>query len=192
MRKLLVLLITMILVASCSSGISEEEYNNAIANIADLEVNDKSLSEEVDQYNTRVLELEALIEENDDLLAELQGENDELSSKNADQKRQITTLTSDIEKLMCEEELDAATYDDILTVSSNLMAWVTYQSWAERSNMTTRDTIWNNTDTKLHGVYYTSSKDNERYLAWFLVYFEEFGWSEGTFWLDGQCWLDFD
>ncbi len=192
MRKLIFLLITLILVTSCSTGISEEEYNTAIANIADLEANEKSLSEEVDQYNTRVLELEALIEENDDLLAELQGENDELSSNNADQRRQITTLTADTEKLMCEEELDGMTYNDILTISSKLMAWVTNQSWAERANMTIRDTIWTNRDTKLHGVNYTASADGQRYLQWFLVYLDESGWSEGVFWLSEQCWLDLD
>ena len=93
---------------------------------------------------------------------------------------------------MCEEELNPMTYDDILTVSSNLMAWVTYQPWADRSNMTVRDSVWNNTDTKLHGVHYTASEDGQRYLTWFLVYFDEFGWSEGVFWLDGQCWLEFD
>lgn len=192
MRKAIFLLITLILVTSCSTGISEEEYNNAIANIADLEATEKSLSGQVDQYNTRVLELEALIEENDGLLAELQGENDELTSKNADQKRQIITLTSDNNKLMCEEELAGMTYGDILTISSKLMAWVTNQSWAERSNMTTRDSVWTNTDTKLHGVHYTASNDGKRYLTWFLVYFDEFGWSEGVFWLSEQCWLEFN
>ncbi len=62
--------------------------------------------------------------------------------------------------------------------------------WAARSNMTNRDTIWNNTDTKLHGVFSTSSEDNAQYLTWFLVYYDKFGWTEGVFWLDGQCCLE--
>ena len=133
-----------------------------------------------------------MVEEKANLFEELQGKYDELLSENADQRRQISTLSSDFEKIMCEEELNPMTYDDILTVSSNLMAWVTYQPWADRSNMTVRDSVWNNTDTKLHGVHYTASEDGQRYLTWFLVYFDEFGWSEGVFWLDGQCWLEFD
>jgi hypothetical protein len=192
MRKVIVPIIILLLVASCSTGISEEEYNNALATIADLEANEKSLTEQVSQFTTSTHELEALIEEKGDLFEELQEDYDELLSENADQKRQLVTMSSDIDKVMCEEELNGMTYDDILTISSKLMAWVTNQSWAERSNMTIRDTIWTNTDTKLHGVSYTASKDGQRYLTWFLVYFDEFGWSEGVFWLTEQCWLEFD
>ena len=191
MRKLFGIVISMFLVVSCS-GVSQEEYNDALVTIAELEANEKSLTEEIDQFNASIPELQVLIEEKVALFAELQEQYDELLSENAGQRRELSWLTSDIEKLMCEEELEGMTYNDILTVSSNLMAWVTYQSWAERSNMTVRDTIWNNTDTKLHGVYYTASDDGERYLTWFLVYFDEFGWSDGVFWLDGQCWLEFD
>jgi len=82
-------------------------------------------------------------------------------------------------------------YGDILNSSTNLMAWVANQPWATRANSTMRDTIWTNTDTKLHGVFYTSSEDNQQYLTWFLVYYDEFGWEEGVFWLDGECWLDY-
>lgn len=53
-----------------------------------------------------------------------------------------------------------------------------------------RDTIWGKTNTRLHGITYVDSTDNERYLTWFLVYFDEFGWDEGVFWLEGQCWLE--
>jgi hypothetical protein len=191
MNKLSFVLLLCLFLASCS-GISQQQYDEALEEIEDLEARERALQAQIEDYASSIPELQQLVEEKAALFTEMEEQYEELLAENANIRRENRYLTQDNEMLFCEEKIDGMTYNDILTISSTLMAWVTNQDWAERSNMTVRDTIWNNTDTKLHGVHYTSAEDGERYLTWFLVYFDEFGWREGVFWLDGECWLEFD
>ena len=191
MDKFFLLVIVASLLVSCS-GISQQQYDQALGDIEDLEARERILEAQIKEYESSLPELQQLVEEKAVLFDEMEEQYNELLSENAEIRRENRYLTLENEMLFCGDEVEGMTYQDILTISSRLMAWVTNQSWAERSNMTVRDTIWSNTDTKLHGVHYTSADDGERYLTWFLVYFDEFEWREGVFWLDGQCWLEID
>jgi len=74
--------------------------------------------------------------------------------------------------------------------TSRLSSYVGGLSDVARVSLTVRTSIYNNTDTRLHGITYVSRDDNEAYLKQFLVYYKEFGWNTSTFDIDGQCWLE--
>lgn len=97
-------------------------------------------------------------------------------------------LTEEIGELICDETIEDMQYNSILNVSEIISGWMARRPKVERIHNTYRDTIWNNTDTKIHSVRYLH-KDGNTYVDHFLVYFDEFGWEEGVFWLSGQCWL---
>ena len=190
MKKTIIVLTIPFLLASCT-GISQEDYDAANATITELESELNASLSENEILASDIDTLESDLETQETEYQTLVEENEELSSRVDDQRRQITSLTSEVSNYICDDTISNMSYGDILNSSTNLMAWVANQSWATRANSTIRDTIWNNTDTKLHGVVYTASEDNQQYLTWFLVYYDEFGWEEGVFWLDGQCWLDY-
>lgn len=193
MKKLLPYLIAGFLITACAPNVPQEQYDTALTDLEDLRTNISSLETEIQRLEnvesnlvTREEELEAALSE----LETLRSNYDDLEDERAELNRKTSILESTISEYRCDEGVSSMSYSNILDSSSKLQAWVTNQPWASRSTSTIRDSIWNNTDTKLHGIYYVASKDNERYLTWFLVYYDEFGWDKGTFWLDGQCWLE--
>lgn len=57
--------------------------------------------------------------------------------------------------------------ENILGASTILSAWVARQDWSEKVRRAYRDTIWNNANTKIHGIMYVSSEDGEEYVDLF-------------------------
>jgi len=49
--------------------------------------------------------------------------------------------------------------------------------------------LYGNTLSELFFVQYTST-DGKDYAKRYIVYVKEFGWLNGTFSIDGQCWVD--
>ena len=154
----------------------EDQVSDLISQIDDLE-------------NTKDA-LETNLTEAEDALSTLETGYEELQSSNSSANREIRDLTAELGELQCDEQIDDMLYDDILTVSTILLAWWARQPSVERVQGTYRDTIWSNTDTKIHSVRYIAANDNQSYVEHFLVFFPEFGWESGVFWLTGQCWLD--
>jgi hypothetical protein len=94
---------------------------------------------------------------------------------------------------MCRDELTdnfKMEYDDIQTISSRLQSYVAGLPDVKRISYTYRTSVWNNADSKLHGVMYTSKADGNQYAMQFLVYVNELGFKPATFYIDEQCWLD--
>jgi hypothetical protein len=81
-------------------------------------------------------------------------------------------------------------YTGIADASTILSAFVASQSWSERVQGTFRDSIWTNADSKIHGVRYIDSNDHQSYTTYFMAYFDEFGFDQGVYWVDRQCWLE--
>ena len=95
--------------------------------------------------------------------------------------------------IMCDQELTDTfkmEYSDIQTISSRLQSYVAGLPDVQRISYTYRTTVWNNAQSKLHGVMYTSKEDGKQYAMQFLVYVDELGWTPSTFYIDQQCWLD--
>jgi septal ring factor EnvC (AmiA/AmiB activator) len=97
-------------------------------------------------------------------------------------------MTRKIDFYECEDSLDMD-YSSVLAASSRLTAYVDGLSFVDHASTSYRDTVWNNTDTKIYGIRYVH-EDKETYSMLFLVYCNELGWKKGVFYIDGQCWLD--
>ena len=80
-------------------------------------------------------------------------------------------------------------YSSIQSSSSRLQGFVANLSDTDHVSYAVRNTLWNNADSKIHGIRYVSN-DGKTYSRQLLVYIDELGWDEGTFYIDGQCWLD--
>jgi len=198
MKKLIVLIIMLgILLTAC--GIPQEDYDAVAQQVTELELDladvQSELSNSQAEMATRSIELETIIQDNAITLSELQSEYADLTIQYAEEQRLARQRLS--EPLWCTDfgrwralpELTNMRYDSIMDTSTILQAFVSGLPWVLRVQGTHRDTIWNNTQTKIHTIRYRED-DGEQYWMHFLVYFDEFGWREGVFWIDEQCWLD--
>ena len=117
-------------------------------------------------------------------------EKEELQDKYSDTRSELQSKKRELGQLICTKQIDDMVYENIFDVSTILAGWWVKQSGVLSVQGTYRDHIWNNTDTKIHSIMFTSSDDNQPYVEHFLVFFDEFGWNEGIFWITEQCWLD--
>jgi predicted nuclease with TOPRIM domain len=173
------------------------DLDSALMEISSLE--SKTLEQEntikdyEDQLSTLVAENENLIAKNELLNQDyesLVNEKDELQSKYRENNLELTEANIQLEKLICDEQLDQMEYNNIFDASTILAGWWALQPSVSSVRGTYRDHIWSNADTKIHAIQFISSNDNEQYVEHFLVYFDEFGMKPGVFWVGGQCWLD--
>lgn len=194
-KYLLLLLFVVILSSGCAPTVPETDYLIAQAKIGGLQSELVSVINELAIANNKIENLRQENDEYEQVIEELQAEYDELKKSNDDIKQEKSSLQAEklklereINSFKCTESLADMQYETILNVSDILSGWMARQSYVVRTNYTYRDTIWNNTDTKIHSVQYLHD-DGNTYVDHFLVYFDEFGWTEGVFWLSGQCWL---
>jgi len=96
---------------------------------------------------------------------------------------------TELGKHICDTQISNMKYTNIMDISTQLMGWYATRSYVDMVHGSYRDTIWNNTDTKIHSIRYRHADDGETYVDHFLVYFDEFGWKKGVYWLSEQCWL---
>lgn len=190
MKKIVLIVLMTLALSACSSGITEDEFNTLSARIDELENSLEEANLSVESLEATKSELLTTIADRDEIILATTTERDDYKADIIEKQRELSSMMGTISFYECDDQLNDMNYQDIFSASTNLMAWVTNQEWALRASSTIRDAIWNNTDTKLHGVYYIDPTDNEMYVSWFLVYFDEFGWREGVFWLDKQCWLE--
>ena len=192
--KQITLLIAVLLIAGCAS---RADLDDALSQTSDLQaqIQEKdlaisSLESDIDQLSETESGLQSELESLQVSYDEVQSERDELQTIYDDARRKVTSLTSDINKLICDDQLTDMKYQNILDASTILSAWLVRQSNVETVQGTYRDSIWSNADTKIHAVRFVSSDDHKPYVDHFLVYFNEFGMKPGVFWVKGQCWLD--
>lgn len=175
---------------------NEIEQLSSEIDIANLEL--ESIQNELSTTNTEVERL-VIIETDyysvtevlsnthalyDDLMIDYE----DLESKHKTALSQKSLAESKLSQHKCSTQLSNMKYEGILDVSTILMGWYARQSHVDMVHNSYRDTIWNNTDTKIHSINYRHT-DGNSYVDHFLVYFDEFGWEKGVYWLSEQCWL---
>jgi len=186
MKKLIFVLI-LITMSGC---ISQSELDTALADISDLEtqIAEKDLTyEEMESQVNALTESANILQANYD---ELNDDYETLDDAKDALQKEYNAAQNDLGKLICSKQIDDMVYKNIFDVSTILAGWWVKQPNVQSVQGTYRDHIWNNTDTKIHSIMFTSSDDNQQYVEHFLVFFEEFGWNEGIFWIAEQCWLD--
>ena len=185
--KKIALVSCVLLLAACAS---QSELDTAQLQVEELQAEATVLQSEMSQTEDSLeasnAELAGAQQANQDLQIELE----EMTASYDDARRQVTSLTSHVNRLVCDDQIVDMKYENILDASTIIAAWWARQSEVERVQGTYRDSIWSNADTKVHAVRYVSSDDNQQYVEHFLIYFREFGMTPGVFWVKGQCWLD--
>jgi exonuclease VII small subunit len=129
-----------------------------------------------------------IITEKESELAQASEEIVTLKVDNADLRKDILKLRP-LEDLLCDDQI-SMDYSGILNSTSRLSSYVGGLSDVARVSLTMRSTLWSNAESKVHVINYVARDDNEVYSKQFLVYYNELRWKPGTFYIDGQCWLD--
>ena len=80
-------------------------------------------------------------------------------------------------------------YSDNSKVAVLLQAYVSQLPDVKAVSYTIPEKLYNNTLSEIFFVQYTST-DGKNYAKRYVVYMNEFDWQNGTFSLDGQCWID--
>lgn len=192
--KHVTLLIVGFLLVGCASP---AELYKANAQVSSLQAqnweNDSTISSleaQVDRLTDTESGLQSEMESLQASFDKVQSERDNRKSKSDEDYISILALTSQINRLICADQIVDMKYTNILDASTILAAWWARQPGVERVGGTYRNRIWSNGDTKIHAIQFVSSVDHEPYIEHFLVYFDEFEMKPGVFWLRGQCWLD--
>jgi outer membrane murein-binding lipoprotein Lpp len=194
MKIRLTILLLAIVLGSCAPSVPQDQYDQAQSTIqaldsqgAQLQATATYLEGSVAQADTQIASLEASLAQRETAIGDLEAQVQTLTRERNEARRQ---LEATIGAFQCEETLSAMDYTSIMDASTMLMAFVAQQPWAERVQGTFRDSIWTNAGSKIHGIRYVDSSDHLPYVTYFMVYFEEFSWDRGVFWIDRQCWLE--
>jgi hypothetical protein len=176
-----------LIITACAPTIPLEVYESAVATSEAIRKGAASFGATA---TSQLATVQANLSTMDATQAALETEIEDTTRERNEAIRQNTTTSLQLEKHICEESLTGMDYSSIANASAILMGFVAQQPWAERTQGTFRDSIWNNVDTKIHGVRYIGSRDHQPYVTYFMVYFPELTWKRGVYWLDRQCWLD--
>lgn len=155
-----------------------------------------SLQDELKQNASELVDAETELASLQSQLGEVQDERDAVSEQLEQSKRDSDAARAEnfeisraLDKLICRQKIASMNYSGILEATSRLEAYTNSLSYVAYVNGSYRDSLWNNTDTKVHAIRYTHS-DGNPYSVQYLVYFDEFGWKPSTFFIDEQCWID--
>ncbi len=88
------------------------------------------------------------------------------------------------------EPISNVDYSDNSKVITLLQAYVSQQPDVKTVSYAVPERLYNNTNSELVHINYTSSADSKLYSMRFIIYLNEFGWKTGIFSIDGQCWID--
>jgi hypothetical protein len=173
-----------LLITSCAPTVPLEQYDAAVATEEALRAGAGAAATAAEATLTSALLIgEATAVAFATEMASVSKERNEAISR-------ASRLQGQLDIHICPEVLPAMDYGSIADASTILAAFVAQQSWAGRVQGTFRNSIWSNADSKIHGVRYVDSRDNKSYTTYFMVYFKEYGWNTGVYWVDRQCWLD--
>jgi TolA-binding protein len=179
-----------IVLASCAPTVPQEIYDQAQSTIQAQDTQSAHLQVNAADLRATEAQLQASLSQSEDRVSELETQVERLTTERNQARNQATQLQATISTYECDEALTAMDYTSVADASTMLMAFVAQQPWAERVQGTFRDSIWTNAGSKIHGVRYVDSSDHLPYVTYFMVYFDEFGWERGVFWVDRQCWLE--
>ena len=131
------------------------------------------------------------LESIENLERQLELSRDQVDTKSA-RVRDLVDFENKYNHMICDPDLIdllKMDYSSIQSSSSRLQGFVANLNDTDHVSFAVRNTLWNNADSKIHGINYVSN-DGKTYSRQFLVYVDELGWEEGTFYIDGRCWLD--
>jgi len=81
-------------------------------------------------------------------------------------------------------------YSNNTNAFAMLQAYVASLPDVHTVSYTINERLYSNTLSHIVFVRYVAEEDGEVYSKRYIVYLDEFGWSEGVFSIDGQCWID--
>ncbi|MDW7755473.1 MAG: hypothetical protein SCH68_09935 [Brevefilum sp.] len=81
-------------------------------------------------------------------------------------------------------------YDNNTNAFAMLQAHVATLPDVRTVSYTINERLFSNSLSHIVFVRYVADQDGEVYSKRYIVYLDEFGWSEGVFSVDGQCWID--
>ena len=177
----------------------DSEFNDLQQNLnqtkTDLSKCENQLSTTVEKLQTTEKTLQDLTQSSQDRIenldSRLKSSRDQLAS-NVQKLGELEDIEDKYNQLVCDSDnlgqlnMD---YSSIQSSSSRLQGFVANLHDTDHVSFAVRNTLWNNADSKIHGITYVSD-DGKTYSRQFLVFVNELGWEEGTFYIDGQCWLD--
>jgi len=101
----------------------------------------------------------------------------------------IQTPTPDLSDDDCKP-MQVMDYSNNTNAFAMLQAYVATLPGVRSVSFTINEKLYSNTLSHIVFVRYVAEEDGEVYSKRYIVYLEEFGWSEGVFSIDGQCWVD--
>jgi hypothetical protein len=169
---------------------ANELIDNKDLKISSIENELNSALEKISENNKLISDQEALIIDKDNLISKQADEITNLEKDNKSIQNSLNSANRQLDQLICEHQLTNMNYEDILTSSDRLAAFMSSLPDVERTSYTFRNTVWNNAMSKIHGINFISKTDGKVYAMQFLVYYDEFDFKIGTFSIGGQCWVD--
>lgn len=179
---------------SLVSDLESIQQNLTTTSLELVTCNDQ-LSEAKDNIQAIDLEMQDLTQSSqeryEDLESNLISSRDQLAS-NIRKLSDLREIEDKYNQLICDSDLIDQfnmDYSSIQSSSSRLQGFVANLPGTDHISYAIRNTLWNNADSKIHGIRYVSD-DGNTYSTQFLVYVNELAMKQGTFYIDDQCWLD--
>jgi hypothetical protein len=101
----------------------------------------------------------------------------------------VQTPTPDISSSKCKP-MTKMDYTDNSRVAIMLQAYVALLPGVRQVSYVIPEKLYNNTLSQIYYVSYIDDADGKVYSKRYIAYIREFGWSNGVFSIDGQCWVD--
>jgi hypothetical protein len=172
----------------------QNQQNNKL--LENTNTNLQEVSDELEQKQSQLSQAETTLNETQKALEEEKAKNSKLEKDYNDKNSLLTEARSELnnvkpklDKLLCPKQFGEMDYSSIINASERLQYYVSTLPDVVQVSSTMRNTLWNNADSKVHVITYKFT-DGQFYSMQFLVYMDEFDWARGTFYVDGQCWID--
>lgn len=172
--------------------LSQQNFNNSTNELTSCKSHLSTAEQNIQDTEQELLDLNLTSQDTiENLEGQLQLSRDQVATKST-KLRELEDIEEEYNQLICDSDNNGQLnmdYSSIQSSSSRLQGFVANLHDTDHVSYAVRNTLWNNADSKIHGITYVSD-DGTTYSRQFLVYVDELGWEEGTFYIDGQCWLD--
>jgi len=130
------------------------------------------------RYTESLNEYDALETKSDKQIADTNSDLKELQVKFDETKAELETVMDNIECNITQDisyVSNSSASDSLKVYVGDIGGNVVWAEW---------DSIWSDAITSIHKL------STSEFLYVFIVYFDEFGFPEGTWYVDGQCWVE--
>jgi len=167
---------------------------------SDLGQAETLIPEQAEEISNLSQELEAARDEISDLKYDLlvssnanDRQSDELDALRRDYTR-LENIQEDVNeqlaKNICSNQITNVDYENVQSPSTQLLAFVYGFDNVQSASISARRQVWDDALSQIHVIDYVNETDGNEYSLYFMVYYDERGFEEGTFFIDGQCWVD--